>query len=72
MKRDSTVRVVSLYLLIIVCLASTLLPFVWMISTSFKQDAEIYTRTPVFIPHAPTTAAYRETFQGSEFSHALS
>lgn len=67
-KRKSPVKTISLYILILVCLVSTLLPFIWMLSTSLKTDAEIYTRTPVFIPKAPTLDAYTRLFTQVKFS----
>jgi len=67
MNRRSIFKVASLYLLIIVCLISTLLPFIWMISTSLKQDSEIYSRTPVFIPEHPTLDAYFKLFKQVDF-----
>lgn len=37
-------------------------PFYWMVSSSFKSYAEIGGRTPVYIPSALRTDAYRELF----------
>ncbi|HHT91556.1 MAG TPA: carbohydrate ABC transporter permease, partial [Firmicutes bacterium] len=39
-----------------------LLPFVWMLSTSFKPPDEVITWPPKFIPKNPTTANYVEAF----------
>jgi multiple sugar transport system permease protein len=33
-------------------------PIYWMLNTSFKADAEIYTRNPTFFPVHPTLGAY--------------
>lgn len=43
-------------------LLSVLFPFYWMVSSSFKTQAEIAGRRPVYIPHAFRLEAYRELF----------
>lgn len=65
--KDSMFKIVSMYLLIIICLISTLLPFIWMLSTSFKQNDEIFTKTPVFLPERPTLDHYRTLFVKVDF-----
>ena len=35
-----------------------IIPFVWMISTSFKGTGEIFTYPPIWIPHEPTLRGY--------------
>ena len=66
-KRTAKYELVSLYALLAVCLAATLLPFVWMLSTSFKDTSEIFTKSPVFIPKTPTLQNYRELFVRVDF-----
>lgn len=66
-KRTGKLELVSLYALLAVCLVATLLPFVWMLSTSFKDASEIFTKTPAFIPKSPTFANYRELFGRVDF-----
>ncbi|EKD69611.1 MAG: hypothetical protein ACD_47C00065G0002 [uncultured bacterium] len=66
-KRTGKYELVSLYALLAVCLAATLLPFVWMLSTSFKDTSEIFTKSPVFIPKTPTLQNYRELFVRVDF-----
>jgi multiple sugar transport system permease protein len=46
-------------------LTSILFPFYWMISSSFKTQAEIGGRQPVYIPSALRLDAYRELFDPS-------
>ncbi len=46
-------------------LFSVLFPFYWMVSSSFKTQAEIAGRHPVYIPHALRLEAYRELFDPS-------
>jgi len=66
-KRAGYLQMFSLYALLAICLAATLLPFVWMLSTSFKDASEIYTKTPVFIPKAPTLQNYDQLFEKVDF-----
>jgi ABC-type glycerol-3-phosphate transport system permease component len=40
----------------------TAFPFIWILSTSFKARPEIFTRTPVLLPQAPTLANYQYIF----------
>lgn len=46
-------------------LTSILFPFYWMVSSSFKTQAEIGGRQPVYIPSALRLDAYRELFDPS-------
>jgi multiple sugar transport system permease protein len=46
-------------------LTSILFPFYWMVSSSFKTQAEIGGREPVYIPSALRLDAYRELFDPS-------
>lgn len=41
-------------LILLLLVVFSILPFVWMISTSFKSGSELYTSTPVLIPENPT------------------
>jgi multiple sugar transport system permease protein len=45
------------------------LPFVWMLSTSFKHDSLVLKLPPQFIPHHPTTANYSGAWSSNEFGH---
>lgn len=47
-------------LVLIVFLTSILFPFYWMVSSSFKTNAEIGQREPVYIPSGFRLEAYRE------------
>ncbi len=46
-------------------LGSVLFPFYWMVASSFKTQAEIAGRHPVYIPHALRMEAYKELFDPS-------
>ena len=43
-------------------LVGVLFPFYWMVSSSFKTEAEIAGRHPVYVPHALRLDAYEELF----------
>ncbi len=43
-------------------LVGVLFPFYWMVSSSFKTQAEIGGRHPVYVPHALRLDAYKELF----------
>ena len=51
------------YLLLLTGAAAMLLPFVWMISTSFKPPAETISYPPRLLPLQPTLINYREVLQ---------
>lgn len=60
------------YLLAVVVCAGAVIPFLWMVSTSFKDRSEIYTYPPVWIPRHPTLSGYSglrspEIFAGASF-----
>lgn len=46
------------YILIIACSAAAIIPFLWMISSSFKSNREIFAYPPVWIPREPTLKGY--------------
>ena len=46
---------------------SMLLPFIWMLATSFKPPEEVITWPPSFIPRKPTFMNYIEAFQTAPF-----
>ena len=68
MRKRNGRKLLTIILTIIVCLFA-LVPFVWMISTSFKPAEEVYTSTPSFIPDNPTANGYYEmlTTESSTF-----
>jgi multiple sugar transport system permease protein len=53
----TAMRVVQ-YGLMLLCAAITLLPYVWMISSSFKPTSEIFSATVQFIPRHPILDNY--------------
>ncbi len=46
---------------------SMIIPFVWMISTSFKKPEEIFVFPPRWIPRSPTLKNYVELFSNMNF-----
>jgi len=47
----------------------TIVPFAYMVSTSFKNNTLVLQLPPQFIPHHPTTANYREAWSSNQFGH---
>lgn len=60
-----SLRQIVFYLILTFFLTSILFPFYWMISSSFKTQAEIGGRHPVYIPSALRLDAYHELFDPS-------
>ncbi|MHB8777807.1 MAG: carbohydrate ABC transporter permease [Anaerolineales bacterium] len=63
--RRFSLRQIVFYLILTFFLTSILFPFYWMISSSFKTQAEIGGRHPVYIPSALRLDAYHELFDPS-------
>jgi multiple sugar transport system permease protein len=55
-------------LLLTLGLGVMLLPFFYMVATSFKHNALVLQVPPQFLPHHPTTANYREAWSSNKFS----
>ncbi|MDH5174000.1 MAG: carbohydrate ABC transporter permease [Elusimicrobiota bacterium] len=60
-------RKIFIHLLLILGLAITLAPFIWMISTSFKSSESVFTFPPQWIPKHPTTEQYQRLFREVNF-----
>ena len=54
-----SVRDLCLHLILIAIMIVLVTPFVWLLATSIKTPAEVFTKIPVFIPHHPTLDNYR-------------
>jgi multiple sugar transport system permease protein len=63
-QQDNTVKAIA-YILLSIGGVTMLVPFLWMLGTSFKTAAEIY--NPTFWPEAPTLANYTEVILGTAF-----
>ena len=57
-------------LMALVCLIA-ILPFAWMVSSSFKTNGEIFTSPPVWIPREPTTEGYVHLFKTPMYGQTL-
>jgi len=55
--RERSLRVL-LYALLVACTALTLLPYVWMLSSSFKENIEIFSARIDLVPDKPTFDNY--------------
>lgn len=62
---------VFFYVFLLTSLFFTLFPFLWMISTSFKVPAEIFTRTPTLIPRVWTAQHYLNLFEALDMTRPL-
>lgn len=60
--KASWLKIISFSIFLVVSLITTLFPFVWMVSTSFKSTSEIFTQTPTLLPAFPTLDHYRNLF----------
>ncbi|MFJ5778876.1 carbohydrate ABC transporter permease [Streptomyces sp. NPDC093094] len=56
-----------LYLPMTGVLLVMIVPFLWMLSGSFKPESDIRKVPPVLVPTEPTTANYAELFDGLDF-----
>jgi len=59
------------YVALAIVAAFMLIPIVWLISTSFKPESEIFTSHPTLIPLNPTTENYNLLFTKFRFGQAL-
>ena len=60
-------RKAIIYILLTLGAFSFVLPFLWMLSTSFKEYGEIFTYPITWIPRKWTIENYREVFSVSEY-----
>ena len=58
---------IAVHLILLLGAVSMLLPFIWMLATSFKPPEEVITWPPTFIPKHPTIENYIEAFQAAPF-----
>jgi ABC-type glycerol-3-phosphate transport system permease component len=61
-------RRTAFYALVTVCVLANIFPFYWMVSTSLKSWAGIFTYPPTFFPFPLDTGAYVEVFQKSRLT----
>lgn len=58
---------IALNLILIVCSILTILPFIWMIMSSFKTNTEINALVQTFFPQNPTFDNYTEVLERFDF-----
>ena len=51
-----------LHVIVIVLCIATIFPFFWMLSTSFKQADEVFTKNIQWLPHNPTLQNFPDAF----------
>ena len=67
-----TLRIALFYLMLLVIVLFTVLPFLWMLSSSFKGSEAIRTIPIRWIPEHPTLEGYQRVFNMQGFSFARS
>ena len=67
-----TLRIALFYLMLLVIILFTILPFLWMLSSSFKGAEAIRTIPIRWIPEHPTLEGYKRVFNMQGFSFARS
>lgn len=70
-KNAESLKVFIIYLLIILTVGLLLLPFFWMVSTSFKPADEIFSPEPSFLPHKATLSNYLTMWRDTLFPNYL-
>jgi len=66
-RKVSPIEQVAVHGLLIIWLLISVIPFVWMLSTSFKGAGEIFIFPPRWIPRNPTFNNYIDLFQNMNF-----
>ncbi len=59
------------YLLLIIGAVITLIPFLWMVFTSFKPEGEVFLIPPRLLPQEPTLDAYQNLFAKVNFGRTF-
>ena len=67
-----TLRIALFYLMLLIIVLFTILPFLWMLSSSFKGSEAIRTIPIRWIPERPTLEGYQKVFHMQGFSFARS
>lgn len=64
---ERKIRRIAIYLILIAGLIITLMPFLWMLSTSIKVKAGIFAMPPQWIPEEITFSHYKRLFSEANF-----
>ena len=72
MKRNRMIGKIFLYLLLILITAMMVIPFLWMISASIKNNADVFKITPFkFIPDEPRWDNYTRIWTKIPLAHFI-
>lgn len=67
MKREYTLNKLIVYLLLIIGAVLFIMPFLWMLSTSLKENAGLFDIPPKWIPYPPKWSNYPEALKAFPF-----
>lgn len=70
MKARKKLTKIIVYILLFIVSTCAVVPFFWMVSTSFKSRAEIFTSPPVWIPEDPSLSPYLDLGRKDIFGNA--
>lgn len=62
------IRQLTTYMILILCTIVYIMPFLWMVSTSFKSNAEAYTFPPTIIPKNILLSNYIKGWVAADFT----
>jgi len=67
MRKNNVFLQIVVHTILLIGAFTMLLPFIWMVSTSFKPSSEIYVFPPRWIPKNPTLKNYVDLFSSINF-----
>lgn len=67
-RRDGVSRPIARYTILIIGAAIMIVPFLYMVSTSFKSQTYVLTIPPQFIPHPVTASNYTQAWTTNSFA----
>ncbi|MDN5343270.1 carbohydrate ABC transporter permease [Oceanotoga sp. DSM 15011] len=70
-RKVSITEQIIVHFILILGVLSMILPFLWMVSTSFKNSDEIFVFPPRWIPNNPTFQNYIDLFKTLDFGRPL-
>lgn len=70
-ERKINVETILIYILLISLAITDLIPFIWMLSTSFKERGKVFSYPPSFLPRPFTLEPYRKLFTYIPFARQL-
>lgn len=67
LRRESGVLQILLHLILIVGALAMLFPFIWLVSNSFKTEAQIFSMPPILVPPKAFLGNFRQLFERHDF-----